>query len=679
MPRPIQTSNISLHVDNGTARDDIPYSANENDTIEGPNVGRGVTRTTPIAMTEIQFETSSTASRSRTLRADAPVFVPRFFVPSPETPSSLSEQQPLHQYVTQQCHYRLQEYDSGNGLDQNLSVTQSVNSLSYSEAVSPPPEVVPPPPELLSVFSLTSFPFLQRPSFIEDQCEGGNNLIEKEVKPSEVSSSWRSNSASTAETSTMTPDRTVSSNESTFAELLWRQQQQQRQLQRMERERLLAEQRKELEKDNKYRAMTLLSLFRNLSSISSANEETTPYRDFVGDEETTSFVKNQTPNREPLISNHHRATSAHVTASDPTPQHRYRRWNSDSRTKDTMDFEKDKEFFLAAISKNPDYALEIASDQLRQDKDVVMAAISRRGQALRYASDELRASKDIVLAAVSNDGLALQYALDEMKADKDVVLAAVANKPEALKYAMGGLKQDHDCWIAAKLWKKGDIVRKYSPDCVRIPLSTKYSLDEQSRSCATKFTALLNKAYFFREGGQFLIYSPNAFSKDSCDPCWTRMEWPCRGTFQTCRIADQSLKTGIPNDRSCWRYSYRYHLEEAKRTNGFMIQVVDYNEKQKRHILGKGQAIETVMAYQVGTKIFRVCQPVSGLGLGRDFIDQHMVRIVDFIHDWYANHQEDTAGLEIQFWSRYFGRTSWLTRSRKLDDAEVDIESLCPW
>ena len=617
-------------------------------------------------MVEVESETSSTASRSRTLRADAPVFVPRFFNLSPETSSS-SERQPLHHSVTQQPYNdRRQAYNSGYDLDHNSSAI----SLSYSEVVLQAPELV-------SVLSLTSFPFLQRPSDIEDQCEGGSNVNEKVVKPSELSSSWRSNYVSTAATSTMTSDRTASTNEATFAELLWRQQQ--RQLQQIEQERLLAEKRKELEKDNKGRAMTLQTLFRKLSSMSSTNEETSPSIDSVGDEDTTSFEKNQTPNGEQLISNHHRATSERIPTTDAAPQNRHKRWYSESQTKDSVDFAKDKEFFLAAISKNPDYALEIASDQLRQDKDVVMAAISRRGQALRYASDELRASKDVVLAAVSRDGLALQYAMDDMKADKDVVLAAVANKPEALKYAMGGLKQDHDCWIAAQLWKEGDIVRKYSPDCVRIPLSTKYSLDEQSRSCATKFTALLNKASFFRESGHFLIYSPNAFSKDSCDPCWTRMEWPCRGTFQTCQIADQSLKTGIPNDRSCWRYSYRYHLEEAKRTNGFMIQVVDYDDKQKRHILGKGQAIEIVMAYQVGTKIFRVCQPVSGLGLGRDFTDQHMVRIVDYIHGWYANHQEDTTGLEIQFWSRYFGRTGWLTRSRKLDDAEVDIQSLCPW
>ena len=43
----------------------------------------------------------------------------------------------------------------------------------------------------------------------------------------------------------------------------------------------------------------------------------------------------------------------------------------------------------------------------------------------KYASEELQNNKDFVLAAVSKNGEALEYASEELKNDKDVVLAAV--------------------------------------------------------------------------------------------------------------------------------------------------------------------------------------------------------------------------------------------------------------
>jgi hypothetical protein len=53
--------------------------------------------------------------------------------------------------------------------------------------------------------------------------------------------------------------------------------------------------------------------------------------------------------------------------------------------------------------------------------------------ALQYTSDELRADKEVVLAAVTRNGMALQYTSDELRDDKEVVLAAVTQS----RYAVG--------------------------------------------------------------------------------------------------------------------------------------------------------------------------------------------------------------------------------------------------
>ena len=106
------------------------------------------------------------------------------------------------------------------------------------------------------------------------------------------------------------------------------------------------------------------------------------------------------------------------------------------------------------------------------------------------------------------------------------------------------------------------------------------------------------------------MYSPNAFTKDTCDPEWDNFDHPCRGTPETCLKGDSSLKIGIPKPDSCWRYAFRYHLVDANESNGFMIQVVDYDEIDQIYTLGKGQEIENAMAKQVSTKVFRIYQPI---------------------------------------------------------------------
>ena len=54
-----------------------------------------------------------------------------------------------------------------------------------------------------------------------------------------------------------------------------------------------------------------------------------------------------------------------------------------------------------------------------------MAAVSEGGRAL-YADEEMKRNRDIVMAAVSEDGRALQYATMELKRDPEIVMAAVS-------------------------------------------------------------------------------------------------------------------------------------------------------------------------------------------------------------------------------------------------------------
>lgn len=79
-----------------------------------------------------------------------------------------------------------------------------------------------------------------------------------------------------------------------------------------------------------------------------------------------------------------------------------------------------------------------------------MTAVQQYGLALRFASEELRNNKNIVLAAVQQNGLALQFTSKEFQNNKEIVLAALQSTPDAFEYASPRLKQDQEVQKAAE-------------------------------------------------------------------------------------------------------------------------------------------------------------------------------------------------------------------------------------
>ena len=313
---------------------------------------------------------------------------------------------------------------------------------------------------------------------------------------------------------------------------------------------------------------------------------------------------------------------------------------------------------LLAIAKQDATVLFYVPSRHWNDNDlIVLAAVSNTAYILRYVSQRLQNDYDVVMAAVTEDGTTLQYASTALRSTKSIVLVATKQRRVALKYALGGLNQDEDCLIAAGLWdeeqkRKSAANTSYLVSSLnivnhrKIVLSTRFSLSEESSTTATQFTLQFkNHPYIMQQ--EFNIYSPNAYGKSTCDPNWTDLNWPCRGTVETCQMIDTSngddygtpqqtaKPKPMPTNDSCWRYSFRYQLEQAKRTNGFMLQIVELRKVENDesnincgdgnadddedctststtslcHCLGQGQEIERVMAQQVGTKVFCIYQP----------------------------------------------------------------------
>jgi predicted methyltransferase len=101
----------------------------------------------------------------------------------------------------------------------------------------------------------------------------------------------------------------------------------------------------------------------------------------------------------------------------------------------------DKDIVLAAV-KVEGFALQFASETLRNDKDVVLAAVKEHPDAFQFASETLRNNKGVVIAAVKQNGFVLQFASETLRNDKDVVLAAVKEHGFALQFASEALRND---------------------------------------------------------------------------------------------------------------------------------------------------------------------------------------------------------------------------------------------
>lgn len=111
-------------------------------------------------------------------------------------------------------------------------------------------------------------------------------------------------------------------------------------------------------------------------------------------------------------------------------------------------------------------------DNLKHDKEVVLAAVKNYGMALKYVPEELKNDREIVLNAVQSNGRALRVAPDELKNDREVVLEAVKNNIWSIKYigedlrgedssifAYGIREGSEDCtfWDKDSFWEEAEM------------------------------------------------------------------------------------------------------------------------------------------------------------------------------------------------------------------------------
>ena len=103
---------------------------------------------------------------------------------------------------------------------------------------------------------------------------------------------------------------------------------------------------------------------------------------------------------------------------------------------------------LVAVRQNG-WALRYASPAMQNNQAVVLAAVIQFGKALRFASSAMQNNEAVVLAAVRQNGRALLFASSAMQNNEAVVLAAVRQNGLALEYAPPAMQNNEAVILAA--------------------------------------------------------------------------------------------------------------------------------------------------------------------------------------------------------------------------------------
>jgi len=258
---------------------------------------------------------------------------------------------------------------------------------------------------------------------------------------------------------------------------------------------------------------------------------------------------------------------------------------------------------------------ENASEVVRSDREVVLAAVSQYGWAIKYASAEMRRDRQIVRAAMEN----------RLRAHNGLEQAAIL----LAEHAEPPLNQDPEMLKLAGLEiEERDIAR--DGRLPEIVLSVRFSIGRGTQQGASFIYQQMRG--IFR--GSFYVHFPNAYGKGFCGLTYNKVpghtdEQPTlddisgRNYYGWCRNDDTSWrcqgqcavrcwkKNADPlhdcrehaNDElkyACWRLVYRRHLERAKDMGGCMVQV---REGEGVESLGRGQVVELEMAAEIGVRV----------------------------------------------------------------------------
>jgi hypothetical protein len=223
-----------------------------------------------------------------------------------------------------------------------------------------------------------------------------------------------------------------------------------------------------------------------------------------------------------------------------------------------------KDFVLEQV-KNRGQDLMYASDELKDDIEVVITALNSDRRAIKYTSERLKDNKEVIKNILNQEGLLIKYASKRLRSDKELGLLAVQKNPLAFQYLGGSLKNDKD--VVLTTLKKKDADYKLLDFIPQRMFSDKEILD-----------ILIKKKL------EVLKYAPEELRNDpelaikSISQNYSNLKYVNKELRDNESFMDKVLKLQKPNsflnNHLKTFYSPRLKLEEKNRNN-FSVKIGD--------------------------------------------------------------------------------------------------------
>lgn len=139
-----------------------------------------------------------------------------------------------------------------------------------------------------------------------------------------------------------------------------------------------------------------------------------------------------------------------------------------------VDIKVIKQVICAAISSpKGDFLLE-AAGKIKDNRELMLFAVSCRGTNLMFASDRLKDDKEMVVAAINQNWLALGFASSRLKGNLEILMVAINKNGGALRFANKTLLSEKE-WAKISLMANGSNLEKFpkfneDPELTRIAL-----------------------------------------------------------------------------------------------------------------------------------------------------------------------------------------------------------------
>ena len=105
--------------------------------------------------------------------------------------------------------------------------------------------------------------------------------------------------------------------------------------------------------------------------------------------------------------------------------------------------------FVMFLLEHYGCGVKFASDVLKNDPEIMEAAIRNQPRALEHKGSNWEPTRDFLLQAMARDGTALEIVPEELQDDNDMVLTAVKSDGEAIEFASERLRRNKDMVRAA--------------------------------------------------------------------------------------------------------------------------------------------------------------------------------------------------------------------------------------